>query len=246
MNQLINIIERNGARLVSAKELHQFLEVKTDFRHWIKRMFEYGFEKSEDFLVVKNDRQKGSGGHNAIDYALTISCAKEISMLQRNEKGKEARKYFIECEKKVKDGIPSMKSMSRKDLALMIIESEEAKEAAERRVALLEPKAQLADKILDSEEQIDIGQAAKILELGFGRNKLFQELRKRGVFFKSRNEPKQIYINKGYFRMTEKWIERNNHDGFVVTKVLVTQKGLDFLAKEFGVLDQEVNLIENY
>ncbi len=104
---------------------------------------------------------------------------------------------------------------------------------AEKRMKVLEPKAELMDKVLDADEKIDVGQAAKILELGFGRNTLFRLLRDKGVFFRSRNEPRQEYINRGYFVLKEKFIERNNHDGFVVTKVLVTQRGLEFINKLF-------------
>lgn len=105
---------------------------------------------------------------------------------------------------------------------------------AENTVKKLQPKAEFLDKILDTDQKIDIGQAAKILELPFGRNTMFKELRERGVFFKNRNEPKQQYIKSGYFQLKERFIERNNHDGFVVIKVLVTQKGLEFLSGIFN------------
>ena len=106
----------------------------------------------------------------------------------------------------------------------------------EQRNKILEPKAELMDKVMDTDQKIDVGQAAKILQLPFGRNTLFQKLREKGVFFSNRNEPKQEYIKRGYFDMKEKWIERDNHDGFMVVKVLVTQKGLDFIAKLFEVV----------
>jgi prophage antirepressor-like protein len=105
--------------------------------------------------------------------------------------------------------------------------------------AIMQPKAELMDKIMDTDQKIDIGQAAKILGLPFGRNTLFVKLREKGVFFKNRNEPKQEYIDKGYFELKEKWIDRYNHDGFMVVKVLVTQKGLDFIAKLFDVVSSK-------
>lgn len=91
------------------------------------------------------------------------------------------------------------------------------------------PKASFVDKIIDTGGKIDVGQAAKLLKLPFGRNKLFEELRKTGIFFKNRNEPKQQYIESGYFELREQYIERKDHPGFTVIKVLVTQKGLEFL-----------------
>lgn len=105
--------------------------------------------------------------------------------------------------------------------------------AAEKMVKKLTPKAELMDKVLDADEKIDVGQASKILELPFGRNTLFQKLREKGIFFKNRNEPKQEYVERGFFQLKEKFIERNNHEGFVVIKILVTQKGLEFIANLF-------------
>ena len=109
-------------------------------------------------------------------------------------------------------------------------------EQAEKKVAALTPKAELMDKVLDTDQKIDVGQSAKILGLPIGRNTLFQKLREKGIFFCNRNEPKQEYINRGYFELKEKFIERNSHDGFTVIKVLVTQKGLDFIARLFEVV----------
>lgn len=101
-------------------------------------------------------------------------------------------------------------------------------------IAKQEPLASFAKTAFTTNDKVDIGMSAKILKLGFGRNTLFDKLRKAGVFFANRNEPKQRFIDAGYFEMKEKFIERNNHPGFVVTKVLVTQKGLAYLNHLFG------------
>lgn len=108
------------------------------------------------------------------------------------------------------------------------------KKQLEQQNAKLQPKAAFADAAFATDDKVDIGMSAKILKLGFGRNTLFDKLRKAGVFFANRNEPKQRFIDAGYFEMKEKFIERNNHPGFVVTKVLVTQKGLAYLNHLFG------------
>ncbi len=92
--ELIKIYKGN---LVNARELHGFLEVKTEFSHWIKRMLAYDFEEKTDYVTsVKKD-----GRQLLKEYHLTISASKEICMLQRSEKGKEARKYFIAAEEKL-------------------------------------------------------------------------------------------------------------------------------------------------
>lgn len=108
------------------------------------------------------------------------------------------------------------------------------KKQLEQQNAKLQPKADFADAAFATDDKVDIGMSAKILKLGFGRNTLFEKLRKAGVFFANRNEPKQRFIDAGYFEMKEKFIERTNHPGFVVTKVLVTQKGLAYLNHLFG------------
>lgn len=97
------------------------------------------------------------------------------------------------------------------------------------------PAVDFVNRAIDLGHLTDIGQAAKILKLPFGRNTFFKILREKGVFFKNRNEPKQEYIERGYFQLREKQIDRDEHPSFMVTKILVTQKGLFWLSKIFGV-----------
>lgn len=101
------------------------------------------------------------------------------------------------------------------------------------------------EKCFDQDEKIDVGQAAKILELSYGRNTLFKKLREMGIFFQSKNEPKQEYINRGYFLLKQKWIERNNHDSFCITKVLVTQRGLAYLSAKLKGADSSIPKLQS-
>jgi phage regulator Rha-like protein len=107
--------------------------------------------------------------------------------------------------------------------------------------SLMKPKVELMKRILNDKLKVDIGQAAKILNLPFGRNTLFKKLKEKGVIFKNRNEPKPEYIKKGYFEMKKNWSESNRYDGVASIKVLVTQKGLEFIAQLFGVISSENN-----
>lgn len=127
-------------------------------------------------------------------------------------------------------------------LAQKLKEEREYKAKLQAENEKLRPKAELVNKIMDTDQKIDIGQAAKILGLPFGRNTLFQKLREKGIFFNNRNEPKQDYVNRGYFELKEKWIDRNSHDSFMVVKVLVTQKGLEFIARIFEVVKSKKSL----
>lgn len=104
MQELIKVTTNTqGDVVVSAREIFDYLEVKSNFPTWCKRMFEYGFEEEKDYLEVYSKKGINSnGGRPEVDYALTLDTAKEIAMLQRTEKGKQARQYFIECEKKLK------------------------------------------------------------------------------------------------------------------------------------------------
>lgn len=120
------------------------------------------------------------------------------------------------------------------DQAKQIEEQQKEIEQKDEKITKLQPKADFADAAFITDDKVDIGMAAKILKLGFGRNTLFQKLRQVGVFFSNRNEPKQRFVNAGYFEMKEKFIERNSHPGFVVTKILVTQKGLAYINHLFG------------
>ncbi|MDR1092082.1 MAG: phage antirepressor KilAC domain-containing protein, partial [Prevotella sp.] len=115
------------------------------------------------------------------------------------------------------------------------IEAENGKERAENTILALKPKADFVDRVIETvQEKVDVGQAAKLLKLSFGRNTFFKKLRDMGVFFKNRNEPKQEYVNKGYFELVEKDIPRDNHPSFMVIKVLITQKGLLWLDGMFN------------
>jgi len=101
MNELIKISEHNGIEAVSARELHEFVCMDTRFDIWIKRMLEYDFVENVDYQQLNKTVQLPNDGHREVldDYALTLDCAKEISMIQKNAKGKQARQYFIAWEK---------------------------------------------------------------------------------------------------------------------------------------------------
>lgn len=100
MKALIKITESNGQRAVNARDLHQFLESKQHFSNWIQnRIEEYQFIEGQDFEVFNKFIKNPSGGRPAKEYALSLDMAKELSMVERTERGREARRYFIEMEK---------------------------------------------------------------------------------------------------------------------------------------------------
>jgi phage anti-repressor protein len=98
------IIVGSTTETVHARKLHEFLGVGRVYQNWIKaRIEQYGFSVNEDFIVCLPKRaSKGRGGHNAVDHYITLGMAKELAMVERNEKGREARRYFIKCEAQLK------------------------------------------------------------------------------------------------------------------------------------------------
>lgn len=107
MQELIKVTkDDNGNSVVSGRDLHEFLEVNTQYTKWFNRMAEYGFTENVDFaVIVKNvyDEKVFGGVRKITDHAMTLDMAKEISMIQRTDKGKQARQYFIEVEKAFKE-----------------------------------------------------------------------------------------------------------------------------------------------
>ena len=146
-NELIPISDNNGKKAVNARDLHSFLESKRDFSTWIKdRIKSYDFIEGVDFQSFTEIVEREIGATKRIEYALSISMAKELSMIENNERGRQARKYFIACEE-------NKHELSRKELALMVIQAEEEKERLalenkkqQKQIEKLQPKADFADK----------------------------------------------------------------------------------------------------
>lgn len=179
MNELIKVTkDGNGNSVVSGRELHDFLEVTERYSSWFVRMTKYGFEENVDYVGCKvfNTLAK----QELQDHALTLDMAKEISMIQRTEKGKQARQYFIEVEKAYKQGQTQYKLPQTFSEALI----ELAKEVKKNEV--LKPKADKYDRYLSNKGLITITEIAK--EYGMSGAKLNQFLRDKRVIYKRGNK----------------------------------------------------------
>ncbi len=232
MNDLITITEREGQKVVSARELHTFLEVSEKFADWCKRMIGNQFDEEIDFIRYFG---KSTGGRPSVDYALTLDTAKEWSMLQRNDKGKEARRYFIQKEKEANQlHIDLSDPNTFFQIGENLKREQDKRIAAEKQVAKLAPKADLADKITTSTGNVSMSEAAKLLNLDHGRNILYQKLREKGIFFKHKNEPKQIYVNNSCFELVAGSYVKPDGERVLYTKTEVTPKGIAYLHKVFG------------
>ena len=222
MSDLIKITTKDGKQLVSARELHDFLEIKTEFRKWFPRMCEYGFVENVDFTRAFQKCPTLGGIQTVADYAITIDMAKEISMIQRTEKGKQARLYFIECEKKLKE--VDVKA----NLLLSIYNGGQEGIAAAKKLTELEveeatkpllPKAEFYDKVLNPTDE----------ENGFTKLLTTTEVAKDlGMTARQLNNilhEKRIIYKKG-----KTWVLYSKYDH------LISEKYCDYFINEFGNL----------
>jgi anti-repressor protein len=210
---------------IDARTLHAFVESKRKFSDWIKERIElYDFTENADYVVHKFVTQYNQV--DRLDYALTLDMAKEITMVERNAKGKEARQYFLECERQAKAHAESPEQIMAR--ALRIADANMKKQV--EYIAVLEPKAEFFDAVANSSSLILIREAAKILAVPhMGQNMLYNILRGLKVLMKN-NEPYQTYVNSGYFMVRERQYTIKG-EVKVSRTTMVTQKGLDFIRR---------------
>lgn len=229
MTDLIKVDYSGEKPAVSARELHEFLEVKTAYKDWFPRMCEYGFSEGTDFCSFLSE---STGGRRGQDAAVTIDMAKEICMLQRNEKGKMARQYFLQLER---DWNSPEKVMAR---ALQI---------ADRRIKTLEskvqadaPKVLFADSVAASISTILISELAKILRqngVNTGEKRLFRWMRENGYLVKRNgtdyNMPTQMSMELGILKVKETVVCHSDGHTSISKTPKVTGKGQTYFLNKF-------------
>ena len=223
MNELIKVENKNGELLVSARDLHKGLildEGKSErFSQWFNRYLKYGFEENIDYMVCKKIYAANQyGGEKELeDYALKIDMAKEICMLQRSEKGRQCRKYFIECERKLKEN--KLQLTRKEELQLKLfsndsmevvnahkelvqIEVEEATKPLLTKIKEDEPLVTFADRILKEGDNILVRDLAKIAsDEGYkiGERRLYNKLREWKYICNGSTMPTQYAMEREYF-----------------------------------------------
>ena len=238
MNQLLNITLNNDQEpVVSGRQLHEALNVKTRYDNWFNRMTEYGFAENQDYLVTSIFGHNSNGGRQSkIDHILKLDMAKEIAMIQRTDRGKEIRQYFIQVEK---DFNSPEKIMAR---ALLMADKKVHK--LEAQIEADRPKVLFADAVSASKSSCLIGELAKILKqngIDIGQNKLFQWLRSNGYLISRRgeswNQPTQKSMQLGLFELKKTNINHADGHTTVNTTTKVTGKGQQYFIDKF--LNQE-------
>lgn len=252
MDELIPInkatIGSEQVTAVNARDLHEFLGVGKKFASWFEERVEgFGFVEGVDYAVFP-DFGKKSGGRPRKEYAITISMAKELCMVERNEKGKQARLYFIECERvaKQKTCMPALPDFTNPAIAARAwAEQYEAKLTAEKKVAVLEnqieedkPKVAFAEHITSEGNSLTIQAAAKVL--GYPQKKLFDFMRQKKWIFARGSAPYADHVQNG--DMSFRYIDIQRSDGSLDPKPYahILPKGL----KRLYHMLREENLIE--
>lgn len=258
MNEIIKINYDSEQPTVLGRDLHKALEVKTAYKDWFPRMCDYGFEEGKDFNPLKNERVQIEGdrevSRQVTDHQLTIPMAKEICMLQRSEKGKMFRQYFISIEEQwnTPDVViarallmtnKKLEELKNKNLLLKAenkaLEAENTKK--ENIIQENQPKVDFAEGITAGKGTISMSQFAKMVskETGktIGRNAILLWLRQQKILMRT-NEPYQMY--KKYFE----YIPVLNHWGKGGFATRVTGKGQKWLferLRKAGVIGEKKN-----
>lgn len=233
--QLVTLNESHEP-IVSGRTLHRELGVGTEYAKWMTRMTEYGFVEGQDFNSVKIDEVRQEGNRHVkreiTDHALKLDMAKEIAMIQRTEKGKEVRQYFIQVER---DYNSPEKVMAR---ALLMANNKVL--TLETQVEELKPKALFADAVAASKTSILIGELAKLLNqngVEIGGTRLFAWMRENGYLIKRKgqdwNTPTQRAMEMGLFEIKER--THSNPDGSIIISktTKVTGKGQQYFINKF-------------
>ena len=210
MNELIKVNYDNADRpTVSGRELWEALEVKTDYPHWFDRMTEYGFSEGKDYQTFLSDRVDGKAGKPRTDHQLTIPMAKELCMLQRTEKGKFWRQYFIGVEEKWN----SPEAIMARALQLSNVKMKQLETTVsdlQKQMEQDKPKVLFADSVTASSSSILIGELAKLIKqngVDIGQRRLFEWMRVNGYLIKRKgseyNLPTQRSMEQGLMEIKE-------------------------------------------
>ena len=233
----------NGEVQISGHQLHMFLEVQTPYWKWFPRMCEYGFTEGIDFNTDKNVLVQNEGGREVrreiTDHLMTLSMAKELAMLQRTDKGKEARLYFIRIEEEW--NTPERVMARALLLSKKMLDDTQAQLTdARTQIECDRPKVLFADSVSASHTTILIGELAKIIKqsgVDMGQNRLFQWMRENGYLVSRQgtdyNMPTQKSMDMELFTIKETAITHADGHTTINKTPKVTGKGQVYFVNKF-------------
>lgn len=228
MNELIKINYESDRPTVLARDLHEFLEVKTAYKDWFPRMCEYGFAEGEDYCSFLSDRSDGLPGKPRQDAQLTIDMAKEICMLQRNERGKQARQYFLQLEREWNSPEAVMsRALRMAEERLERFKTINANLSVQN--AIMQPKAEYFDGLCDRESLTGVRETAKLL--GMKQNDFVKWLIDHKYIYRDKRGrlmPYAEHVDSGLFTVKETYNDKTDWTG---VQMLVTVKGKERFLK---------------
>ncbi|CAK00834.1 phage antirepressor Ant [Bartonella tribocorum] len=245
MNTLIEIkkqiIDQEIVQTVNARDLHAFLEAKRDFSNWIKdRITRYNFIEGQDFVKTQDLRSPNLASAKsraviAINYYLTLDRAKELSMLENNQKGREARLYFIECEKRVKQVVtPQIDYSSPKAMIGFLNYLQGQIDQKDTIIEDLTPKAMALESLQRHDGLFGLTEAAKILEMQ--PKQFIQFLQQKGWIYRRAAGgnllPYQDKIQKQLMDCPTITLQTASGIEKVIPCAKITTKGMGLLSQE--------------
>lgn len=229
MKELIKIeVNENQEPIVNGRELHETLGIKTEYKKWFERMKEYGFTENTDYVRVTQKCHTLGGEQEMVNHAIKLDVAKEIAMIQRNEKGKKVRQYFIQVEKDFNSPEKIMaRALKIAESKLNVLQLENTQQ--KQLIGELKPKADYLDQILQSKALVTITAIAK--DYGMSAKAFNKKLHELKVQFKQGHQwfLYSSYHNCGYTH--SETVEYTHSDGRkdVTMNTKWTQKGRLFL-----------------
>lgn len=235
MNEILKINYDNERITLSARELHEALDIGTQFKDWFPRMKEYGFTEGVDFNPLKIEQVRKEGNREVKrelqDYQITLDMAKEIAMIQRSEKGKRVRQYFIEVEKQW--------NSPERVIARGYLEAKKQLDVLNKQILDMKPKALFADAVATSSNSCLIGELAKIIKANgydIGQKRLFEWLRVNGYLMskgEAYNQPTQKSMDLGLMEIKKRVIDNPDGSKRTTTTTKITGKGQIYFVNKF-------------
>lgn len=225
MNELLKVeVNENQEQVISGRELHMFLNIGTEYAKWFSRMCEYGFEENRDFKVIVKNDENSKGGRPSTDHIMKLDMAKELCMLARNEKGKQARHYFLEVEREWNS--PEKVMARALNIANNTINNLKLENSMQKQmIAEFKPVKEYVDTILSSTDTVtvtqiaaDYGLSARALNKILWEEHLIHNVNGQWILYKR-------WMNKGFTKSETINVPRADGSSKVVMNTKWTQKG---------------------
>ena len=221
MNELIKINYDSDRPTVLGRDLHEALDIKTEYVKWFERMTDYGFSENVDYSPILTNRSDGKAGKPKTDHQLTIEMAKEICMIQRSEKGKQCRQYFIAVEEQFNNPQAIMaRALRVADEELKRLHITVSQLTVDNQI--MKPKAEYFDELVDRNLLTSFRETAK--QFGIKEKAFIQFLIDKKYIYRDKKGKLMPYANKndGLFEVKECFNDKTQWSG---TQTLVTPKG---------------------